>query len=187
MTLAYPISLSITAFLLVVAGGGYLFWRQSNDLAAWCAAFILCAIGAAGLHYATWRADIDEAGIHVSAPLSVFRRGGTAAWADILNLDVRHRRRSIAIDPGSGETLSVVTRTGRLTIPIGDMNATEAERLVTEIGRRSPVLRQRGGKALPLPFGMRMTDGFKLALLRLEGDSAPGADPGFAAPARTEP
>jgi len=167
MTLSYPVSLPITVLVLVLAGAAALVLLKPRARVMWpSAAVLVVALGLAA-RYATWSAVLDEQGVRVTAPLALFHTGGEMRWSDVNSLVLRgYGRRH------NDDALLISGMTGRLSLPIGDMNPDEAERLVAEIQRRvEPHGRDLGGEG----FRRRVrtaagVEGIAPALLRLRQD-----------------
>jgi hypothetical protein len=134
MTLAYPISLPITLLILVIAGAALLYRFRPAEKTMWGCGVLLAVGLFLAFRFATWSAVIDERGVHVTAPLDIFRSAGTLSWDDIIMVDLKHRRRS-------GDTLRLLGRyRGALELPVGEMTQAEAEAdiVTAEIIRRLP-------------------------------------------------
>lgn len=173
MTLSYPISLPVTVLGLVLAGAVALVLLKPRETVLWpCVALLVFALYAAA-RYASWSATLDDAGLHVSAPLSIGHRGGDIAWEDVVNLRVGKRRSTLV------RTLHVVSlRGGALLIPIGDMGPDDAERLVSEIQRRARLPDERGGKAYEREAARGSMFEVRPALLELRDDGPAASGPG---------
>lgn len=142
MTLAYPLGLSITALVLVFGAAVALALLKPRETLLWASVTLLIFALCAAARYATWTATLDDAGLHVSAPLSIGHRGGDIAWPDVVSIRVGKSRSMLGTDLHVNSL-----RGGALTIPIGDMGPDDAERLVREIQRRARLPDERGGDA----------------------------------------
>lgn len=142
MTLAYPMGLSITVLVLVFGAAIALALFKPREMVMWASVALLVSALYSAARYATWSATLDDAGLHVSAPLSIGHRGGDIAWADVVSIRVGKSRKVLGTDLHVNSL-----RGGELTIPIGDMGPDDAERLVSEIQRRARLSEYDGGDA----------------------------------------